>query len=236
MSNRRGVAPTGGNATPSTNHEPLPSWGRLLVAGPLAAGRLALPVLVAARPLRGRSRGLLAAARLPRAAFLRLCGRRWVAFGSCPRRPRARSPAAARARRPPASARCARRCSPRLPPPALARLRAGPLAPPARPWSRALGGRSCPLRRVPPAARAGAGGWAARGGSPRGGSRPAARASGASFLAPARGVWRAAARRPAAAGKHPQGFPVLAGKKAHQSGKWCNHCSVSLRPLALYLK
>ena len=68
----------------------------------------------AARPARPRrrapaSRSLPRYARrrpLLRAAFLRLCGRRWVACGSCPRRPRARSPAAARARRPPASARC----------------------------------------------------------------------------------------------------------------------------------
>ena len=50
------------------------------MAGALAAdGRLALPVLLAARPYNGRSRGMLAAARATRAAFLRLCGRRWVA-------------------------------------------------------------------------------------------------------------------------------------------------------------
>ena len=125
---------------------------------------------------------------------------------------RARPPPLGRGVPPPRRA-AARLCSPRLSPPALARLRAGPLAPPARPWSRALGGRSCPLRRVPPAARAGAGAWVSRGGSPRGGSRPAARASGGRVPRPrAAGVWRAAARRPAAAGKHPQGFPVLAGK------------------------
>lgn len=186
----------------------------------------------AARPARPRRRApaprslsavVLAAARLPRAAFLRLCGRRWVAFGSCPRRPRARSPAAARARRPPASARCGA--------PVLASLVAsgsrsaarGPPRASFAPVARALGGRSCPLRRVPPAARLvlGAGLLAA---APRAGAlAPLRGARGASFLAPARSGFGALRRAaPAAAGKHPQGFPVLPGKiKKHQSGKWC---------------
>lgn len=186
----------------------------------------------AARPARPRRRApaprslsavVLAAARLPRAAFLRLCGRRWVACGSCPRRPRARSPAAARARRPPASARCGApvlaslvasgsRSAARGPP----RASFAPVAPGA--WWALV-----PAPAGPPCRAAGAGGWLARGGSPRGGSRAASRRSGGFVPRPrAVGVWRAAARRPAAAGKHPQGFPVLPGKiKKHQSGKWC---------------
>lgn len=83
---------------------------------------------------------------------------------------------------------------------------------PPRACCAALAGRSCPLRPGPPCRRAGA---VLRGlgrGSPGGGSRPAARASGGCVPRPRRaGVWRAAARRPAAAsGQHAR--VVLAGK------------------------
>lgn len=103
--------------------QPLPVWGRLLVAGALASRRLARPVLVAApsgwppaspAAARGSPPGLksgrLAGAGLSPSPFLRLCGRRWVGL-----RPPARAvlgrarPPPPRARLPPASARCGAR-------------------------------------------------------------------------------------------------------------------------------
>lgn len=144
-----------------------------------------------ARP-RALSAVVLAAARLPRAAFLRLCGRlprgrRLPAARALPssgalarRRPvlgfPPPRPAAAGRCSPSAPLRCAAGCAPpRAPPVALSPLRAPAGRPPL--WSGSLlgrcgsGGASLPRRgcRAP----------RLRGGSsPREGSRPAARASG----------------------------------------------------------
>ena len=127
--------------------QPLPVWGRLLVAGALASRRLARPVLVAApsgwppaspAAARGSPPGLkVVGSRGPGSARPPFCASAGGAGSACGLLPAPSSGALARRRPvlgfPPPPRAAARGCSPRLPPPALARLRAGPLAPPAGP-------------------------------------------------------------------------------------------------------
>ena len=172
--------------------------GRLLVAGALASRRLARPVLVAApsgwpsaSPLaaRGSPPGLARLARrrpaLPVGVFAALraasarsrsCARSRVAVLG-----RARPPLP-RWRLPPGLGALRRACA--RPPRPSGALRAA--RGPPRACCAALAGRSCPLRPGPPCRRAGA---VLRGlgrGSPGGGSRPAARASGGCVPRPRR--------------------------------------------------
>lgn len=176
-----------------------------------------LPPLVAAAPVPGASVVGSQAARPCGRLFLRLCGRL----------PRGRGLTSARAL--PSSGALARRALVGGIPPALARLsapvlalrappvrcglRAGPLALPARPSSRALGGRSCPLRPGLPCRPAGAAPPGLARSSPSGGSRAAARRSGGCVPRPRwAGVWRAAARRPRSWGCASAGRTPFAGK------------------------
>lgn len=213
------------------------SLGRLLVAAALAALWAARPARPRRRaPARGRSRGMRAAGRLPRPALLRPAVRlRAVAaeWRLARRRPRARAPAAARARQPPACPRLrARACSPSPPsgglraalrpaPPVALRAVGLPVRSPSLCSGLPAGLR--PLRRGPPAARAGAWAWVPRGGSPGGASRAAGgRRSGAVFPAPpGRGL--GALRRAAplrGGGKNPAPCS-REEKKVHESGKTC---------------
>lgn len=132
--------------------------GRLLVAGALASRRLARPVLVAApsgwpsaSPLaaRGSPPGLSGSARRrpapPGGVFAPLLGSLGRPPASCPLAcGGALAPSRPVLGFPPPRRAPARRCSPRLPPPALARLRAGPLAPPVGPPGPSVGARARP--------------------------------------------------------------------------------------------
>lgn len=192
--------------------------GRLLRGGRTSrVGAPFLPPLVAAAPVPGASVVGSQAARPCGRLFLRLCGRL----------PRGRGLTSARAL--PSSGALARRALVGGIPPALARLsapvlalrappvrcglRAGPLALPARPSSRALGGRSCPLRPGLPCRPAGAAPPGLARSSPSGALAPLRGARGAAFRAPA-GLGFGALRRaaPAHGDAHPQGAPHSRGK------------------------
>ena len=128
------------------------------MAGALASRRLARPVLVAApsgwpsaSPLaaRGSPPGLSGSARRrpapPGGVFAPLLGSLGRPAASCPLAcGGALAPSRPVLGFPPPRRAAARRCSPRLPPPALARLRAGPLAPPAGPPGPSVGARARP--------------------------------------------------------------------------------------------
>lgn len=156
--------------------------------------------------------GWLAAARRCRSAFLRLCGRLPRGRGLAPAR--ALPSSAALARRslaggfPPALARCGAPVLALRAPPVRCGLRAGPLAPAAL---RLLGARAR-SGRAPPAAGLALSFGASVAAPPAGALGPLRGPRGAAFRAPAgRGVWRAAARRPAAASGQIARV-VLAGK------------------------
>ena len=227
------------------------SLGRLLVAAALAALWAARPGRPRRRaPARGRSRGMRAAGRRPRPALLRPAVRlRAVAaeWRLARRRPRARAPAAARARQPPACPRLrARACSPSPPsgglraalrpaPPVALRAVGLPVRSPSLCCGLPAGLR--PLRRGPPAARAGAWAWVPRGGSPGGASRAAGGGARGPCSRPRRVGGRRASAPPRCAGrgKIPRPCSRERKKKCTNQESSAKDCSTIRATSQLYL-